>query len=153
MFVRAFQKRLHFERLNSSEIDKINEFDKKYFGVNRSKVLKALDRDSIGFVFKKLGTIQGYAMVRPMDTENGYWLGPWVAKNVYSAEGILNHILKDLHHKEILPGVPEPNLCAQDLLAKYGFKIDFKITRMYYGSKPKMEDPSGIFGEADREKG
>ena len=92
-------------------------------------------------------------MVRPMSYENGYWLGPWVAENMPSAEKLLKHILQNFHNKEIRLGALGSNPYAKDLLTKYGFKIDFKITRMRFGPKLKKEDPSGVYAEAGHEKG
>ena len=92
-------------------------------------------------------------MGRPMDYENGYWLGLWVAESRPSAERLLKHVLNKYQNQEIRLGILEANPGAQDLLAQYGFKIDFKITRMRFGPKLKREDPSGIYAEAGHEKG
>ena len=141
------------ESLKVTEIDLVSEFDRKYFGVNRSAVLKALRKDSDGLVFKEGLRIRAYAMVRPMNYENGYWLGPWVAESGPSAETLLRHLLKRYQNKEIRLGVLEANREAQNLLAQYGFKVDFKITRMRFGPKLEEEDPTGIYAEAGHEKG
>jgi ribosomal protein S18 acetylase RimI-like enzyme len=139
--------------LKASEIDAISEFDKHYFGVNRFTVLKALIKDSDSILLKEGKKIRGYAMVKPLDYQDGIWLGPWVAESIPSAEKLLEHVLQNYHNKEIRLGALESNPYAQDLLAKYGFKVDFKITRMRFGSKLKKEDPSGIYAEAGHEKG
>ncbi len=141
------------EPLKVMEVDIISEFDKKYFGANRSAVLKALIKDSDGFILKEGKRVRGYAMVKPMNYENGYWLGPWVAESGPSAEKLLKHLLKKYQNTEIRLGAPEVNREAQSLLVNYGFKIDFKITRMRFGPKPKKEDPTGIYAEAGHEKG
>ena len=141
------------ESLKASEIDSIGEFDQYYFGVNRSRILRSLIKDSDGILLKEGKKIRGYVMVRPMSYENGYWLGPWVAENMPSAEKLLKHILQNFHNKEIRLGALGSNPYAKDLLTKYGFKIDFKITRMRFGPKLKKEDPSGVYAEAGHEKG
>lgn len=141
------------ESLKVAEIEWIGEFDKKYFGVNRSAVLKALRKDSEGFILKEGKKVRGYAMVKPMDYENGYWLGPWVAESLSSAESLLKHVLKHFPNKELRLGALKANQGAQDLLARYGFKMDFEITRMRFGPKLKKEDPTGIYAEAGHEKG
>lgn len=141
------------ESLKVMEIDLVGEFDRKYFGVNRSAVLNALRRDSDGFILKEGTRVRGYAMVRPMNYENGYWLGPWVAEGGPSAEKLLRHLLRRYRSKEIRLGALEANQGAQNLLAHYGFKIDFKITRMRFGPKLQEEDPTGVYAEAGHEKG
>ena len=141
------------EPLKGPEMELVSNFDKKYFGVNRFDVLKALGEDSEGFILKERNKVRGYAMVKPMDYENGYWLGPWVAETGPSAEKLLRHVLMKYRGKEIRLGALETNPGAEDLLPEYGFKIDFKITRMRFGPKPKKEDPSCIYAEAGHEKG
>ena len=141
------------EPLRGSEMELVSNFDKKYFGVNRFDLLKALGEDSEGFILKERNKVRGYAMGRPMDYENGYWLGPWVAENVPSAESLLKHVLIKHQDKEIRLGALGANPGAQNVLAKYGFKIDFKITRMRFGPRLEEEDPTGIYAEAGHEKG
>jgi len=141
------------EPLSVSEVELISDFDKKFFGVNRLNVLKAMRKDSEGFILKEKRKIRGYVMGRSMDYENGYWLGPWVAESRPSAERLLKRVLNKYQNQEIRLGVLEANPGAQDLLARSGFKIDFKITRMRFGPKLKREDPSGIYAEAGHEKG
>jgi ribosomal protein S18 acetylase RimI-like enzyme len=141
------------ELLNLSGYDALSQFDKKYYGVNRSQVLMALKNDSEGFVLKERKKIRGYAMVKPMDYDNGYWLGPLVAENLPSAENLLKHVLKTFRGKEIRLGAIEANSMAKELLSKYGFRVDFKISRMRFGPKLRREDPTGIFAEAGHEKG
>ena len=148
-----FEEEGGIESLRASEMELISDFDKKYFGVNRFNVLKATRKDSEGFILKERGKVRGYVMGRPMDYENGYWLGPWVAESRPSAERLLKHVLNEYQNQEIRLGVLETNPGAQDLLTQYGFKIDFKITRMRFGPKLKREDPSGIYAEAGHEKG
>jgi len=141
------------EALRSADITLLARMDKRYYGVDRSTVLKALAKDSEGFVLSDKKKIRGYAMTRPMDYENGLWLGPWVAEDVFSAEALLKHILSRSQGKEIRLGALEANLRNQDLLAQYGFKVDFKITRMCYGRPMKRGNPLGIYAEAGHEKG
>ena len=141
------------QSLRPADIAILAQMDKRYYGVDRSAVLKALAKDSEGFVFSDRKKIRGYAMTRPMDYENGLWLGPWVAKDSSSAETLLKQILSRSQGKEIRLGALEANLGNQDLLTRYGFKADFKITRMCYGRAMKRGNPSGIYAEAGHEKG
>jgi GNAT superfamily N-acetyltransferase len=141
------------EALRSADMTLLVQMDKRYYGVDRSTVLKALDKDSEGYVLRDKKKIVGYAMTRPMSYENGLWLGPWVAEDVFSAEALLNHILTRSKGKEIRLGALEVNLRNQDLLAQCGFKVDFKITRMCYGRPMKRGNPLGIYAEAGHEKG
>ena len=141
------------EALRSADSALLARMDKRYYGVDRSAVLKALAKDSEGFVLSDKKKIQGYAMTRPMSYEHGLWLGPWVAEDSSSAEALLRQVLLRFRGKEIRLGALEVNLRNQDLLARYGFKVDFKITRMRYGRPMKRGNPLGIFAEAGHEKG
>ena len=141
------------EALRSADIPLLARMDRRYYGVDRTAVLKALNKDSEGFVLRVKKKIRGYAMTRPMSYENGLWLGPWVAEDSSSAETLLAEVLSRSRGKEIRLGALEVNLKNQDLLARYGFKVDFKITRMRYGRLLKQGNPSGIYAEAGHEKG
>ena len=147
------QARDGVESLNTSGMGAVSQWDRKYFGVSRFDILQALLRDSEGFVLNEGRKVCGYAMVKPMDYENGYWLGPWVAEDQASAERILQHVLQRFGRAELRVGVLESNPSAEHLLKKHGFKVDFKITRMRFGPKLKRENPSGIYAEAGNEKG
>jgi ribosomal protein S18 acetylase RimI-like enzyme len=141
------------EALRSADMTLLAKMDKRYYGVDRSTVLRALAKDSEGYVLSDKKKIRGYAMTRPMDYENGLWLGPWVAEDSSTAEALLKQILSRSRGKEIRLGAVEANIGNQDLLARYGFKADFKITRMCYGRPMKRGNPSGIYAEAGHEKG
>jgi hypothetical protein len=115
--------------------------------------MKALMKDSEGYLLRSKGGISGYAMTRPMGYEQGLWLGPWVAQDSSTAESILKWIVSRFQGKEIRLGALEANPSVRKLLTRYGFKADFKITRMGYGRKMKKGDPAGIYAEAGHEKG
>ena len=141
------------EALRPADIPLLARMDRRYYGVDRSAVLKALGKDSDSYVLRVKEKIRGYAMTRPMSYENGLWLGPWVAEDSSSAETLLAEVLSRSRGKEIRLGALEVNLKNQDLLSRYGFKVDFKITRMRYGRLLKQGNPSGIYAEAGHEKG
>ena len=134
----------------AADLEAIIEFDRFSFGVSRAKVLKALFKDSRTLVVKHGGEIQGYVCTRGGDM--GYWLGPFIANGVPSAEKLLYRVLGESSGKEIHLGVPSINHNAVTLLGRHGFGMAFEIMRMCYGPKLKGENVQSIFAEAGHEK-
>jgi len=134
----------------AADIEAMIEFDKFSFGVSRAKILKALFNDSRTFVVKHGSEIQGYVMYRPTDT--GYWLGPFIANDVLSAEKLLQQVLGELSGKEIRLGVPSTNPKATDLFREYDFESEFETMRMCWGSNLERGNIQFIFAEAGHEK-
>ena len=134
-----------------TDLEAAVEFDRRSFGDNRARVLKALFNDAKAFVIKRGSEIQGYVMYRDPGTRL-CWLGPLVANEVLVAEKLLRRVLAELSGKEIRLGVPTANPKATALFEGLGFEKEFEIMRMVYGSKLEGENISFIFAEAGHEK-
>lgn len=136
--------------LVAADLEAIIKFDEFAFGANRANVLKALFKDSSAFMVRHGSETQGYVMYRPTDT--GYWLGPFIANDVLSAEKLLQQVLAELSGKEIRLGVPSTNPKATDLFREYDFEVEFETMRMCWGSNLERGNIQFIFAEAGHEK-
>lgn len=137
-------------------IERIAEFDARYFGANRERVLRKLYEafPDLCFVVTSKSEVSGYIMCRKADS--GYNLGPWVCvpKDKIAAVHLLATCLNQIDTKELVYiGVPERNQSAQRILRRFGFSQYSKATRMSYGQQLQNEWPAGIFAIGGPMKG
>lgn len=144
------------EPVKQEKVPEIAEFDEKYFGADRTRVLSRLFEENPGlsFVSCKGSDIIGYITCRK--AERGYNLGPWTCdpKNPLHAEALLKACLNKFElGSEIYVGLPSPNVSAVDILTNHDFRQYSKSIRMRLGKKPEIEDPHGVFAIAGAMKG
>jgi ribosomal protein S18 acetylase RimI-like enzyme len=137
-------------------IGEIAEFDSRYFGAIRERVLRKLHAAFPGLCFAATSNSEviGYIMCRKADC--GYNLGPWVCMperdNV--AADLLAACLKQINPAEpVYVGVPETNKLAKLTLRRFGFSQYSKAIRMTFGQKLQNECAEGIFGIGGPMKG
>jgi GNAT superfamily N-acetyltransferase len=136
-------------------IPDIVEFDARYFGAERARVLSRLFVESpdLSFVSYSGSDVAGYITCRK--AEVGYNLGPWVCKpnRLQVAEELLLACLGKVEsYAKVYVGLPSPNKYAVRLLVKRGFRQYSKSIRMSLG-KGTAEQPKGIFAIAGAMKG
>jgi len=136
-------------------IKKIAEFDAKYFGANRIKVLSSLyhDHPKLCFVSYAGSKLVGYIMCRK--AEEGYRVGPWVCnpKNPEAARELLTKCMEKIgENVKLYVGVPAVNKKAVEILRDFGFEQYSKSIRMRFG-KELNELVNGIFSIGGPEKG
>lgn len=130
-------------RMASNDLKDIIEFDSKCFSVCRKKVLNKIFEE-----FKDLcwltvlnKEIIGYIMGKKSAT--GMEVGPWICnpKHTKKAFNLLKAFLSNAKNMRISLVIPEKNLKLMNKLKELGFKIDFKVIRMFYnGIKPKIKE-------------
>ena len=142
--------------LSEETIEEIVEFDARYFGDKRERVLRSLYEacPRLCFVAKLKSEIMGYIMCRKAD--NGYNLGPWVCvpENGNVAADLLAACLEEINPVEpVYVGVPGTNRLARVTLERFGFSQYSKAIRMTFGQKLQDECAEGIFGIGGPMKG
>lgn len=158
----GYASRAHFghsqnvNHFHEEMIERIAEFDARYFGANRERVLRKLYEAFPGlcFVAASKSEVIGYIMCRKADC--GYNLGPWVCtpENRNVATDLLTVCLKQIHPTEpVYVGVPETNKLAQRVLRHFDFSQYSKAIRMSFGQKLHDECAEGIFAVGGAMKG
>jgi hypothetical protein len=137
-------------------IKQIAEFDAKYFGVNRIKVLSSLYHDNPELCFASYAgpKLVGYIMCRK--AEKGYRVGPWVCspENSQAARELLMKCMETIgEHAKLYVGVPAVNKTAVEILHDFGFEQYSRSIRMCIGKKVETERVSGVFAIGGPEKG
>lgn len=146
----------YVKSLKKEEVVKIAKFDAKYFGANRTEVLKRLcfDYPKLCFVSYADAEIVGYLMCRK--TETGYKIGPWVCnpKNPQVARKLLIECMETItHNAKLYVGVPAVNEAAVEILQDFDFEQYSKSVRMFFGKKLETESVNGVFAIGGPEKG
>jgi ribosomal protein S18 acetylase RimI-like enzyme len=150
--------RVSIRRMSEDEIFRIAGFDKKYFGGDRTRVLRRLYQDSpeLCFFSQKASKINGYIISYEM--ENGYRIGPWVC-NPRSmnaqlvAQSLLLTCMNNIENNtKLYVGVPEVSNIAISLLHYLDFKMVSKSIHMYFGKRPQKR-PAGILSISGPENG
>jgi predicted N-acetyltransferase YhbS len=137
---------LHAEALDSlrdktlpkvkiSQIRAIEEFDSRYFGGNRKKLLESiiLERSNLSY-YKSEGTeVVGYVAATVYETMA--WVGPLICKasNVDVAVSLLKTVLAKLTGLSVFAVLPKKEIALEDMLFRVGFKEDFFVSRMFLG--------------------
>jgi ribosomal protein S18 acetylase RimI-like enzyme len=145
------------EHVKEDELKELAEFDAKYFGANRQRVLKHLFKDypQYCFVSKKKQKTIGYIMARK--TTHGFWIGPWICdpQHLNVAKQLINSCINSLGKKdtELRVGTPSVNLATTSLLRSFGFKEVSKSIRMFRGECNLSGNFLGVYGIGGPEKG
>jgi GNAT superfamily N-acetyltransferase len=147
---------LNVRPLRRNEIVKVAEFDSRYFGANRARVLRQLYEDNSEFCFisRVNSQIIGYIMCYGVET--GYRIGPWTCNPHYptmAKELILKCLDFIEANAKLYVGVPVVNCMAVKLLQELDFELYSKSVRMYFGKKLKDEHLEGIFSIGGPENG
>lgn len=115
------------------------QYDTQCFPADRSKFLKTWlnTPNSQTKVIVDNGRIRGYSVVRKCDS--GYKIGPLFADGLLQAENLFLEIISTLPAGEkVFLDIPEINMDAKILTAKYEMKKVFETARMYSKEKPNI---------------
>jgi len=143
--------------VQEEDIENMAEFDSKYFGANRIRVLKSLCEESPQscFVAKEKQKIVAYVMSRKISLIHR--IGPWVCakENTQAASDLLITSINSIEEKntELRIGTPAHNTNAVELLERLGFHQVAKSIRMIWGKHKHKGNVLGIYGIAGPEKG
>ena len=119
--------------------DRIVNYDKYFFPADRSNFLKSWINmpDSFSVVQKFGNEISGLGVIRKCRT--GYKVGPLFANDAVIAENIFLHLTNNIEEGELIfLDVPEVNVGAVKLAAKYQMKNIFGTARMYTKKIPEI---------------
>jgi ribosomal protein S18 acetylase RimI-like enzyme len=141
-------------RMEKEDIVEVAEFDARYFGADRTRVLTSLYQahPRLCFVFRAGSDVAGYVMCRR--AESGYYLGPFVSNSKHVAGKLLTKCLERLAlNARVYVGVPAVNQEAGHVLRGFGFKQYSKSLRMRFGKNLEIESQSGIYAIGGPMKG
>jgi ribosomal protein S18 acetylase RimI-like enzyme len=141
-------------RMRERQIVEVAGFDARYFGADRTRVLRKLleAHPQYCFVLHEDSDVTGYLMCRRAET--GYNVGPFVCSSVHAAEELLSKCLDSLpSNAPVYAGVPAVNNKTVELLQGFGFKQYSKSIRMRMGRNLETERQSGIYAIGGPMKG
>lgn len=127
------------------DLECISVLDAQAFGTNRAGVLSNLltTYPERGFLLAdKAGGINGYIIAQNSR------IGPWVAREVETAEALLQSALSLQFPGPVNITVPEENPEAPALLKEYGFVLKRTNLHMVRGSCPATGQRDLVFGQA-----
>lgn len=147
---------LSLKPLGKNKIAEIVEFDQRYFGANRTRVLRQLYEDNPELCFTSCINSQIVGYIMCYKVEDRYRIGPWVC-NPHFPSNARELILKCMETIEanvkLFVGVPAVNKTAVKLIQDLDFELYSKGIRMYFGKKLENEHVEGIFSIGGPENG
>ena len=132
--------------------ENIDAYDQRHFPAPRSKFLEQWLHPPEGHALAAVGggEIRGYTVMRRCRT--GYKIGPLFAANAEVAESLLVAVASRVPGQPIFLDVPEINVDALALVARYKMSEIFGCARMVLGPIPQLPD-TAIFGVTTFELG
>lgn len=141
---RSFKKGVSCTRrlvsANSVPLDKLAEYDRRFFPVLRPAFLTRWigQPGASSFVLLEEDEIVGFGVIRPC--RHGYKIGPLFADNAQYAEIIFISLVAGVPDgTPFYMDVPEINKNALELCRSYEMKPVFQTARMYNKSAPGIE--------------
>lgn len=144
------------ESMKEEMIDDVAQFDARYFGANRARVLGKLYQayPELCLVSYSKSGISGYIMCRK--GEASYNLGPWVCvpESGQIATDLLLACVGKIHYgSTVFVRVPSANESAVEILQRLGFVEYSKSIRMRLGEQLADEHIQGVFAIGGGMKG
>jgi GNAT superfamily N-acetyltransferase len=119
----------------------LNRFDQRFFGADRSRLLKSIVEDETNLCFASTSgkEVDGYILAKVY--EGIAEVGPLVCKpkDEKTAQALLETALGELRGKHVSVYLPENQTWLLRFLEANGFKKDFSLSRMFLGSS-KIQD-------------
>lgn len=136
-----------------SDVDRILQLDRTYFGGDRSRIIRRMMADFPDLLLTSKGTSFGY--IATSCTEKSCEIGPLIVESgdVEAAERLLKGVLGVVSADLARIFVPHTNQSATELVKSLGFKEDFRTVRMFHGQPNTVERNEGIFAIGALEKG
>ena len=134
------------------DFDKINAFDKKYFGFDRTKFFNGWLKlpESKALKFTDGSNLKGYSVIRKC--QKGFKIGPLFATDYQAAHELFKGLSSYATGELVYLDVPEINKDGMKLATTYNMKECFGCARMYFGQVPKLPY-NQIFGVTTFELG
>jgi len=141
--------------MRQKDLEEIAEFDSRFFGANRLRVLQSLYKDQPQncFVASEKQKLLGYLMSRKISKIHR--IGPWVSQNPIMAERLLNACMEAVggEETELRLGMPILNEEGLRLIEELAFQQTSKSIRMAWGKQRHRGRITGIYGIGGPEKG
>jgi GNAT superfamily N-acetyltransferase len=122
-------------KAEKQQVKAIEEFDRRCFGGNRSKLLESiiLEKGNLGYFKGEADDVEGY--VAATVYEKMAWVGPLICKEgkVDVATSLLKAVLPNLAGKTVYMVLPKKEKALIDMLFSVGFREDFSVSRMFLG--------------------
>jgi predicted N-acetyltransferase YhbS len=115
----ALKRPSQVQLMSAQDLDELAEWDATFFGANRRKVLQALlgAYPERAFMLRnEAGQVDGYLFAQKNR------IGPWIMRQPYNAEALLQAALSLPYDEKVSVVVPSVNQEAVDLLGRYGFE-------------------------------
>ena len=143
------------ERMTPADLSEVLKLDRRFFGVQRGRILERvfLDFPGLCFIVREGSGIVGYVMAKA--GEGVCRIGPWICKpgRPELAESLLHRLMSEADGQRLWAGVPGVNEASAEMLKGNGFESLPSSLRMCYGECRPMGDPRGIFGVGAPDKG
>jgi predicted N-acetyltransferase YhbS len=124
--------------LTAKDFSAIEAFDRKYFGGDRSRLLKVnfFSESSLAFFVSEEGKVVGYASANVY--EGMAEVAPLVCKpgRFDVAHRLLNAILSQLGGSDVYLCLPKEPSPLTESLVRLGFKEEIAVKRMFHGINP-----------------
>jgi GNAT superfamily N-acetyltransferase len=122
-------------KVGKQQINMIEEFDSRYFGGKRKKLLESiiLEEGNLSYYISENNSVVGY--VAATVYWSMAWLGPLICEaiNIEAATVLIKAVLAKLTGKSVYLVLPKKETVLFDVLLHAGFKEDFSVARMFFG--------------------
>ena len=147
---RAFSEKI--SQIAAADVDRINIFDRGYFGYERKTFLQGwlAMKESRALQYVEAGETKGYGVVRKC--QKGYKMGPLFADDYDIADQLFRAMSTFAKGESIFLDVPEINENGMKLAKSNNMKECFGCARMYYNQAPQLPYDK-IFGVTSFELG
>lgn len=133
--------------VRENDWDEICELDRRFFGTDRSELLRLLERDSrAAFVFREDGNLTSFGFLR--EGINADYIGPFIVLKPEAGKAIMQALLCAAHRQiywDISSPCGEANACAEQL----GFAVQRPLLRMFLGDNPSRGHPDQLWAITD----
>ena len=126
-------------------------FDRRVFGIDRSRVLNALGRTSRVFVPAGEPELTGYGRIRPGAQAD--YIGPVVSTTGQTTAALITRLVSEAGSQKIFWDLPHPATDAVHLPARLGFIPQRSLVRMVRGENPSPGLPAHQIAIADPASG
>jgi GNAT superfamily N-acetyltransferase len=118
-------------------IREIIKFDNDFFGGNRAKLLESiiLEKGNLSYCWMENDQVTGY--VAATVYERMAWVGPLICKTGKTevANSLVTSVFSKLNGLGVYAVLPKKETELSSLFSKFGFKVEFSVSRMFFGEK------------------
>jgi hypothetical protein len=129
---------------SASDLPGVIDFDEPLFGARREAVLREFLKDfpDRAFIFEEQGMISGFLIAQEQK------IGPWMASNLSSAQGLLEAALRLPYGDPPKVLIPTANQAGAAMLVRYGFVLQSTLDHMRRGGEMNPIQRQHVYGQA-----